>query len=120
MKTNFSILATAIRKLVIILVMGSVAVCAFATLGEGNLRKEKSKKSLLSAKSPATPGIFSLRSGYMFRGNQVIDFKDDNTYISLNTVITYQQGNTTYILPLKKKVILNNKITFNPNAATRQ
>jgi hypothetical protein len=117
-KTNSFILATAIRKLVIVFIMGTVTICAFATLGEGNFRKEKSKKPLLSAKSQATPGIFSLHSGYIFRGNQVIDFKE-NKYISLNTVITYQQGNTTYTLPLKKKVILNNKITFNPNPATR-
>ncbi len=39
-------------------------------------------------------------------------------YINLNTVITYQKGNTTYIMPLKKKVLLD-KITFNPNPATR-
>lgn len=31
----------------------------------------------------------------------------------LNTVVTYQKGNTTYIMPLKKKVFLE-KINFNP------
>ena len=109
----------AIRKLVIVLLMGSIGVGAYATLGEGSSNKGKSStKSILSGKTQIAPGTFSMRSGYNFRGNQVIDLKE-NKYISLNTVITYQTGNTTYSLPIKKKVILNNKITFNPNAATR-
>lgn len=97
--------------------MGCITVGAFATLGEGNSKDKSSNKLTLSGKGKYTPGTFSLRSGYTFRGNQVIDLKE-NKYINLNTVISYQQGNTTYTMPLKKKVILN-KVTFNPNAATR-
>jgi hypothetical protein len=97
--------------------MGCITVGAFATLGEGNSKDKSSKKLTLSGKKPNIPGTFSLRSGYTFRGNQVIDLKE-NKYINLNTVITYQQGNTTYTIPLKKKVILS-KVTFNPNAVTR-
>lgn len=104
--------------MIIVLLMGTITVCAFATLGETNLRKDKSKKSILSAKSQSN-GTFSLRSGYTYRGSAVIDTKEEKKYINLNTVITYQQGNTTYTIPLKKKVILNNRVTFNPNAATR-
>ena len=97
--------------------MGCITVGAFATLGEGNSKDKSSrnKKLTLSGKKPNMPGTFSLRSGYSFRGNQVIDLNEENKYINLNTVITYQQGNTTYTIPLKKKVILN-KVTFNPNA----
>jgi len=31
----------------------------------------------------------------------------------LNTVVTYQKGNATYVLPLKRKVLLD-KVKFNP------
>lgn len=118
MKTNFFISKAAARKLIVFLILGGSAIGAFATLGDGKIGKDKSRNSLLSAKTRTTPGTFSLQSGYSFRGNQVIDF-EQNKYINLNTVVTYQQGNTTYTLPSKKKVILNNKVTFNPNAATR-
>lgn len=74
---------------------------------------------MLSGKSQSANGSFSLRSGYTYRGSAVIDLKQEKKYINLNTVITYQQGNTTYTIPLKKKVILNDRVTFNPNAATR-
>jgi hypothetical protein len=62
-------------------------------------------------------GTFSLKSGYTYRGSHVINSKNQK-YINLNTVVSYQRGHTTYVLPMKKKVILD-KVTFNPNASTR-
>ena len=118
MKTNFHILKSAGKKFLILLVLGGFAVAAFATLGDGRANKAKPRK-LLSSKVTSRPGSFSLQSGYNFRGSQVINYQT-NKYINLNTTTaTYQSGHTTYTVPVTKKVILNNKITFNPNAATR-
>ena len=44
--------------------------------------------------------------------------KEKEQYISLNKAAIYQKGNSTYILPLKKKVLLD-KVTFNPDYRTR-
>jgi hypothetical protein len=109
------------RKLAVILVLAVSGVAAFATLGDGKAKKETrpERKSLLSSKQSVMPGSFSLKSGYQFRGLHVINHRD-NKYINLNSAITYQNGHTSYIVPLKKKVVLNNKIVFNPNAATRR
>ena len=99
--------------------MAITTVGAFATLGTpGRGTSTKGSKSLLTGKSSLYSGTFSLQSGYKFRGSQVITTREDK-FISLNTVVTYQQGHTTYLMPLKKKVALNGKLTFNPNAATR-
>jgi hypothetical protein len=117
LKTNAQILKSAGKKLAVLVLLGAITIGAFATLGDGKAGKSKPKK-LLSTKTPAKPGIFSLQSGYQFRGNQVISFQGQR-YLNMNTTVTYQQGSTTYMLPLKKKVILNNKVVFNPNAATR-
>jgi len=95
------------KKLAVILLLAVSAIASFATLGDGNKKSTLPKKSLLSSKN-IKQGVFSLRSGYTFRGNQVINPQTQNRYISLNTTVTYQKGNTTYIVPLKKKVILNN------------
>lgn len=108
------------RQLAMILLLAVTTVGAFATLGDGKARNTRStKKSLLSTKTALQPGSFSLQSGYNFRGTQVINTQD-NRYINLNTVVNYQNGHTSYIIPLKKKVILNDKVVFNPNAATRR
>lgn len=102
-----------------LLVLAITALGAYATLGDGKVNKRPVKKSLLSNKTATKPGSFTLRSGYNFRGKQVISTTDNN-YINLNTVVSYQSGKTSYIVPIKKKVLLNNKIVFNPNSATRR
>jgi len=102
------------RKVLVLLLLAGVAMGAFATLGDGSTKTKTNK--LLTAKTTVKTR-FSLSSGYSYRGSQVINTQD--RYVSLNTVVTFQQGHTTYTVPVKKKVILNNKVTFNPNAATR-
>jgi hypothetical protein len=109
---------TALCKPVTVVVLLAIsAVAAFATLGDGKLKSDKTKALLLSDKSPVARGSFSLRSGYSYRGSQVINMQSPKC-TNLNTTITYQKGHTTFIVPLRKRVILD-KITFNPNAATR-
>jgi hypothetical protein len=108
------------RKTALVLLMAVIAIGTFATSGDGkNKNSNSGKKSLLSLKSSIRPGSFSLQNSYDFRGSQVINIQD-NKYINLNTTVTYETGHTSYIVPLKKKVILNDKIVFNPNAATRR
>jgi hypothetical protein len=119
-KTNSYILKMFSRKLALVLLLAVTAIGAFATLGEGRAKNLKQgKKSLLSAKTTVKPGSFSLSSGYNFRGSQVMSTQE-NKSISLNTPVTYQTGHTSYIVPLKKRLVLNDKIVFNPNAATRR
>jgi len=104
------------KKLAILLLLAFSTVGSFATLGDGKLNRDKPKKNLF-ANNPSRPNTFSLRSGYDFRGKEVIN-PQTRRYINLNTVVTYQQGNNSYVLPVKKKVVLE-KITFNPNEASR-
>jgi len=94
------------RKIAVLALLVSIsAIAALATLGDGKSKKEDPKKSLLSPK-PTFSGSFSLRSGYTYRGSQVINNKTSQKFIRLNTVVTVQKGNITYTVPLKRKVIL--------------
>lgn len=85
------------------------AMAAYASLGDGN-SKGKKKASLLNYK-PVTPGKFSLKSGYEYRGNQVINHQKNLHTVSLNSLITYQKGNLTYIVPMKTTMITD-KVKF--------
>lgn len=117
--SNNTILKLASRKLAIFLLIAVSAVASFATLGDGKKTSGLSKNKLLSSKN-IKPGFFSLRSGYTYRGNQVIKPQAQSRYINLSTTVTYQKGNTTYIVPLKKKLILNNvKIEIGNNQLRR-
>ena len=120
MRTNSYISKSLGRKLAMALLLAVTTVGAFATLGDGKTNGGGKNKKLLGIRTSSKPGSFSLTPGYVFRGRQVINTQqNENRYINLNTPITYQNGHTSYIVPLKKKVVLNDKIVFNPNAATR-
>ena len=118
MKSNLSI-KRFIKRKIATAVLITVSVASFATLGDGSGKKFKpSTANLLSSKSAYSHKSFSLRSGYNYRGNSVLSNNASNRFIMLNTVVTYQKGNTTYTLPLKKKVFLD-KVTFAPTSPRR-
>jgi hypothetical protein len=103
------------RKAVVIF-LSIISIAAFASLGDGK-RSDKAKRSLLSNKSGIQSNRFSLKSGYNFKGNQVINLNTPS-YMNSSTVVSFRKGHTTYVLPMKNKIL--EKVSFNPNAATRK
>ena len=100
------------KKIITALLIGG-SLAAFATLGDGEGKKVSYSRSLLTYKPVYNYKSFTLKSGYNYRGTNIFSAKSSQeNYIILNKVITYQKGNTTYILPLKRKVLLD-KIKFN-------
>lgn len=97
------------RKLAIIVIVSVSALGAFATLGDGKKKTSTGPNSsaILSGRTVGNTHFFSLRSGYSFKGSQVINSSADKKYFNLNTVVTLQRGNTTYIVPLKKKAVFD-------------
>jgi len=102
------------RKLATV-VLVSASLAAFAALGDGGKKNATHQKGLLTDRlSSVNFKNFSLKSGYNYRGSTVFSNpKEENRYIMLNTTVTYEKGNSTYILPLKKKVLLD-KVDFRP------
>ena len=96
------------RKAVIVALLSFLAVGASATLGDGTSTKSANKNILSDKTVFIKHGGFSLRSGYNYRGNNVINTTKQESYINLNTVATFQKGNRTYILPVRSKVLLGN------------
>jgi hypothetical protein len=88
----------------------SASVAAFAALGDVGLRRTPSPKQCLLGFKPDYNHLktFTLKSTYNYRGNTVFSLdKPEEKYVLMNTFVTYQKGNITYTLPLKKKVLLN-------------
>ena len=103
------------KKQLITAVFITASIAAFATLGEKGKKgsKKTSQKSLLSTNiAPQDFKTFSLKSRYNYRGNTIISNPLQQKYVTLNTsVVTYEKGNTVYILPLKKRSL---EIKVNP------
>ena len=97
------------RKFAVIVLMLATTAGAFATLGEGYRSEGPKDRNSLLVTTPVTKhSHFSLRSGYNYRGSRVLGNTEiKKTQIRLNTTVTVQKGNTTYIVPLKKKPVLD-------------
>lgn len=110
------------KRLAVGTVMVLCVAGAFASLGDGRAKKvdNKPKRSLLTTDiTTSHNGVFTLRTTYSFRGTEVINFNNTKQYMQLNTNVAYRNGNSVVVLPMKKKVLLNNKVTFNPNRISR-
>jgi hypothetical protein len=106
MANSYTIPKVVMRKTAALVLIAAFSVTAFATLGDGKSKGKKS--SLLNNKTSVVHGKFSLKSGYQYRGSQIINQQKTNNSITLNSVITYQKGNTTYIVPMKTTVLTRN------------
>ena len=49
---------------------------------------------------------FNLKSGLTYRGNSILNKQQVNNSIFTNSIVSYQKGNTIYILPYKQKVLI--------------
>jgi len=96
------------RKLVTLFLIG-LSVVAFASLGDGKTKGKKN--SLLNSKPTITPGKFTLKSGYQYRGSQIINQQNQNNTFTRNSLVTYQTGNMTYILPVKTVIPQKIRVT---------
>lgn len=117
MKLSPSICCILQRKVATLLLV-SASLAAFATLGEGGKKSlPRNGKNLLSARSAAVDyKSFSLRSGYAYRGSKLLSNTSGyNNYILLNKVVTMEKGNQTFIVPMKRKVLID-RINFKPTA----
>ncbi len=121
MRISATILKPYLKRKLVTALFISLSVAAFATLGEGGKKASAPRnKNVLSSRAPAyNYKTFSLKSGYNYRGNSFLNTDSKDRFVMLNTVMTFQKGNATYILPLKKKLVLNGKVTFRPTAPQR-
>lgn len=80
-----------------------------ALADRGAIKKSKSKAGIsLNIKTPVSLRnsiSFNLKSGLVYKGSTLGSNTNTNMGIRLNTgTVTYQKGNTIYILPYKHKI----------------
>ena len=80
-----------------------VSVTVFAV--DGIVSKSKSSKAAYSNMKKNLS--LTLNSGFSYRDNRSFGFRRMGKENSFNSVITYQKGNITYMLPYKNKTVLN-------------
>jgi hypothetical protein len=114
MAKTLSILANKRKKALTVLFI-ALSVASFATLKpDGKPRQAKYDQTRLLSIRPQlnVQQRFTLRSGFTYTSDRLLTTQQPFQLMS-NTV-TYEKGNTTYIIPLKKQSVIMQKVKFNP------
>lgn len=111
MNLTVKISGSKLKHQLVTAVMICVSAVCFAIVGDGR-QKASGKQSLLTPRPTYNYKQFSLKPTYSYRGSDLLKAPVSGNSLKINTSSTYQKGNTTYILPMKKKVI--DKVKFTP------
>lgn len=94
-----------IRKTAISLLLVAVVGLTFASKGGGGDKKKAPAFPFKTSFTPIrTTNGFTLKAGPAYTGSYLLGQETTQNYISLNTITTYQKGNTIFVLPYKYKV----------------
>ncbi len=97
-----------LRKMTISAILLGLTFFAFASIG-GDKNKSKNT-SLQTGFTPVrTSRGFTLKEGLNYRGSMIIKQEKTFNYLSYNSLVTYQKGNATYILPSRYKIPLKSE-----------
>jgi hypothetical protein len=93
------------KKLLTIALLFGIAQVAMADRGVG----KKKNKTILNIYTPSTLRnsiAFNLKSGLSYKGSLLSSTETIGNSIMANSLITYQKGNVTYVIPYKHKIIM--------------
>ena len=90
-----------LRKAAVCFALTAVAVLTFGSSGGGGKKKNRLTKDFTPIR---TTGGFTLKAGPAYGGSQLLNVQKQRNVVLMNTVVTYQKGNTTFILPYKYRM----------------
>ena len=93
------------KKLLTIALLFGIAQVAMADRGVG----KKKNKTVLNIYTPSTLRnsiAFNLKSGLSYKGSLLSSTQTVGNSIMANSLITYQKGNVTYVIPYKHKIVM--------------
>ncbi|MBC7904194.1 MAG: hypothetical protein H7Y27_12255 [Gemmatimonadaceae bacterium] len=106
MFTKTSISTSSVKKAFASFLLIGLAAMTFASIGGGG-NKSNEKTVVPDVRAIRTTNGFTLKTGPLYRGSMMFAQTRVNNTISFNSVVTYQKGNTTYILPSRYKMTTN-------------
>lgn len=93
------------RLTIISALMVAVVGLAFASKGGGGDKKSNSKVPLKTEFTPIrTTATFTLKAGPSYTGSFLLGQEKTKNYLSINSLVTYQKGNSIFIIPYSYRV----------------
>lgn len=92
------------RKLLVSTLLIAVVGLAFASKGGGGDKKNSNTPLKTNFTPVRTTNGFTLKTGPTFSGSYVLGTEKASNYVSFNTLVTFEKGNSIYIMPYRYKV----------------
>jgi hypothetical protein len=92
------------KILFIVLMLSSIGFSAMADKGIGKKNKAKADLNITVGNSLRNSIALNLTTGLKYTGSLLVNQQvEGNTYFN-NTLLTYQKGNTVYVIPQKQVI----------------
>jgi len=106
MQANFTLkLNQMLRRTIISCAMVGTVALALASSGGGGKKGNQSNVPLKPEFTPIrTTNGFTLKAGPLYTGSQLARSQNSVSYITYNSLVTYEQGNKIFILPSSVKI----------------
>ncbi|MEO7263839.1 MAG: hypothetical protein ABIW38_02950 [Ferruginibacter sp.] len=93
------------KILFLVAILNGIMLTGYADRGVG--KKSKPKVALNIATNSQSGSLsFNLKSGLQYKGSLLNNVTTTGSSITYNTLVTFQKGNTIYILPYKQKILV--------------
>ena len=107
-----------LQRVLVCTVLIGLAVLTFASMGGGKKSKTTAVKN--DFVPIRTTNGFTLKSGPLYKGSSIISQEKNKNTIVMNSLMTYQKGNTTFILPYQQKISIPSAANCNKNSNSLQ
>jgi hypothetical protein len=94
--------SSVLRLTAVSVLLFAVTALAFASKGGGDKKKHREFENSFTPINAASS--FTLKKTPLYSGSMMTFHPENDKQVSLNAMITYQRGNTTFILPYQYKV----------------
>ncbi|MEP7144075.1 MAG: hypothetical protein ABI707_14430 [Ferruginibacter sp.] len=92
------------KKLLAIALLFSIVAEAWADRGVGRKTKSKAILNITAPSNIRNSVTFNIKSGLCYKGSLLNTRQTLGSAIVNTSIVTYQKGNTTYIIPYKNKI----------------
>ena len=90
------------KLLLVVVVLSGIAFSALADKGIGKKNKAKVTLNITTPSTLRNSISLNLKSGLKYTGSLLVSQQVDGKSLLSNTLLTYQKGNTVYIIPHKQ------------------
>lgn len=92
-------------KIILVVVMlCGITFSALADKGIGKKSKAKATLNIATTNSLRNSISLNLKSGLKYTGSLLVNQQSNGSSVLTNTLVTYQKGNTVYIIPHKQVI----------------